>query len=279
MANITHADEVVTKGDLSDFYAGILPYLGGMPEAVCNKFSKGDLYSTTEKIVGCWIDGKPIYQKVIQTTFPTYGNEKYVSIGASIGWADAKVQLIDSSGWVQLLNRTKTSEKSPYGLHFAIGTNSVSSDKNSLYLANQATTTTFDNATVYATIRYTKTTDAANSFKYGFENDYSTSEKIVGTWVNGKPIYQKTISCGNLPNNSSKTVAHGVSNLDSVINITGYTYILGGASMTTKYYTLIPNHSPSVAVRADSTSIYLQTTSNLSTSEAYVTIQYTKTTD
>ncbi|MCR5606977.1 MAG: hypothetical protein K6F69_09205, partial [Treponema sp.] len=45
-----------------------------------------------------------------------------------------------------------------------------------------------------------------------------TDEKIIGTWLDGSYIYQKTIDFGSLPNNGSKSVAHGISNLKRVIN-------------------------------------------------------------
>lgn len=32
-------------------------------------------YSTTEKVIGTWVDGKPIYRKVIQTTLTTARSE------------------------------------------------------------------------------------------------------------------------------------------------------------------------------------------------------------
>lgn len=53
----------------------------------------GDVYSTTERVVGTWIDGKKVYEKVIALTNPTWvapesGNKNpvssYTSIGASI---------------------------------------------------------------------------------------------------------------------------------------------------------------------------------------------------
>lgn len=53
----------------------------------------GDVYSTTERVVGTWIDGKPVYEKTIALTNPTWvapesGNKNpvssYTSIGASI---------------------------------------------------------------------------------------------------------------------------------------------------------------------------------------------------
>ena len=35
----------------------------------------GHTYSTTEQVIGTWIDGKPLYEKVVQTTFSTPTNE------------------------------------------------------------------------------------------------------------------------------------------------------------------------------------------------------------
>ena len=50
---------------------------------------------------------------------------------------------------------------------------------------------------------------------------YSTDEKIVGVWTDKKPIYQKTISCGALPNANTKNVSHNISNIDYIVNIYG----------------------------------------------------------
>ena len=66
--SLTNPKDVVTEERLKDFYDGIYPYLGGMPEILANKFSRSDIYSTTEKMIGQWTDGKPLYQKVITGT-------------------------------------------------------------------------------------------------------------------------------------------------------------------------------------------------------------------
>ena len=52
-------------------------------------------------------------------------------------------------------------------------------------------------------------------------NNYSTKEQVIGQWLDGKPIYQKTINTGALPNKTTKTVAHNISNIDIVIEIRG----------------------------------------------------------
>lgn len=53
---------------------------------------------------------------------------------------------------------------------------------------------------------------------------YSTSEYATGErWIDGSPIYRKTINFGALPNAGSKSVAHGISGLSRVVLMTGYT--------------------------------------------------------
>ena len=54
-------------------------------------------------------------------------------------------------------------------------------------------------------------------------NSYSTEEQATGGfWIDGKPIYRKTYEIGatnSLGNNSSKTIASGLTNIDRVIEI------------------------------------------------------------
>lgn len=40
-------------------------------------------------------------------------------------------------------------------------------------------------------------------------------------WIDNKPIYRKVVNFGVLPNASTKTVNHGISNLDTVVNFYG----------------------------------------------------------
>ncbi len=55
--------------------------------------------------------------------------------------------------------------------------------------------------------------------------DYSTSEVDTGyKWIDGKPIYKKTVSFGSLPNSTSKSVAHGISGISNVIEFKGWTH-------------------------------------------------------
>lgn len=67
MSAVSSTSELTTKEiveqAISDYHESILPYLNGQVPVIANKFDKTNLYSTDEKIVGTWIDGKPLYQK------------------------------------------------------------------------------------------------------------------------------------------------------------------------------------------------------------------------
>ena len=105
-------------------------------------------------------------------------------------------------------------------------------------------------------------------------NNYSTEEQVIGTWIDGKPIYQKTINFGVLPNNATKTIPHGISNIEFVIGC-------GGFAKRSGAYIPIPRIGVNVCgIDADDTNIQIITNANYSTyTTSYVTIQYTKTTD
>lgn len=107
---------------------------------------------------------------------------------------------------------------------------------------------------------------------------YSTNETVIGKWIDGKPIYQKTILCGALPNNSQKTVSHNISNIDKIVNYYGVSMASGSSYKTT----ILLNHTASANTWTFVNNQYvgLGTTSNRSDyDKTYVTIEYTKTTD
>jgi len=101
--------------------------------------------------------------------------------------------------------------------------------------------------------------------------NYSTEEQVVGTWIDGKPLYQKSISM------SSWTVGHGISNLGDVISCIG---VINSGNMRF----LIPYVSDNVSgyrmtFVVDDTNIDIQHGSGWTFSTVVATIQYTKTTD
>lgn len=106
--------------------------------------------------------------------------------------------------------------------------------------------------------------------------NYSTQEQVVGKWIDGKPIYQKTINLGELPNESTKTVPHGISNFDHIIGLEGYAQT-STASISIPYVST--NSAFSIVVDLDATNITVTTGSDRSNLSGYLTMRYTKTTD
>lgn len=117
--------------------------------------------------------------------------------------------------------------------------------------------------------------DAVNKGQLDAASSYSTTEVDTGgTWIDGSRIYKKTIDTGTLPNNTTKTVAHGISNLGTIIKIEGF------ASSGSEYIPL-PfvwfNPSSTVSVYATSSNIEIVTATDQSNrTVSYVTIYYTK---
>ena len=108
--------------------------------------------------------------------------------------------------------------------------------------------------------------------------DYSTTEQDTGLkWIDGKPIYQKTVNVGALPNTSASYVAHGILNIDTIVSNMGCAKNGDGTNLP------LPNISTNltyaIQVSVTSTDIVIQTGVDRSAFSGYVTLQYTKTTD
>ena len=110
---------------------------------------------------------------------------------------------------------------------------------------------------------------------------YSTDEQVIGTWVDGKPLYQKTVFCGALPNNTTKTITHNIADIDHIINYFGISFASSsGATSLVLPYVHKTNISGQIAVVCSVSNIEIQTGMDRSSfTQTYVTIQYTKTTD
>ena len=110
-------------------------------------------------------------------------------------------------------------------------------------------------------------------------SSYSTSEvKTNATWINGKPIYKKTISCGG-GSNKNKAVNHNISNLSRTIKIEGQAYD-GSVCIPIPFTSTGDGVSSSIQVYVSSTQIVINCGADRNNLiEMYVTLWYTKTTD
>ena len=264
--SLTNPKTVVTEERLSEFYTGILPYLGGMPEVLANKFSKSDIYSTSEKMIGQWIDGKPIYQKTVTGVMPnctTTGTAvtdflQYSSCGIS-----NVSRVIGAYGFVY---NDGTNVYRPFGMQASDG-GFVSVIPHSTYADLINAQPGLSGKTAYITLQYTKTTDSA--VEIGSDTDYSTTEKIVGTWIDGKPLYQ----CTYIATAKSDGTLFTFPNTYEICNFFGI--VGGGESLNCSY-----DSSHYVFTSIDPTNhLVFQKVAGYIGQTEYVTLQYTKTTD
>ena len=181
--------------------------------------ASSDCYSTEEKEVGCAPNGKPLYQKTILHTGTFTGSESLQTIAHGISNFDEAVSINgfiydahnENPSWMPL-PRFYTSN--------AFGISHVTTSDIYIYIPS-AFGTRLRNARI--TIQYTKTTDTAGSGSYtpasGKAIHYSTDEQVIGTYVDGKPIYRKsfTYSSGSL-STGSLILANDLSNVERVID-------------------------------------------------------------
>ena len=108
---------------------------------------------------------------------------------------------------------------------------------------------------------------------------YSTNEVLTSErWTNGKPIYKKTINFGALPNNTTKTVAHNVSNMETYwVDVTNTFGARTGESLPVPLES--GDTSAGANLYATPTSLIAKTTRDWSMYNCTATIKYTKTTD
>ena len=228
--SLTNPNTPVSQQDLQDFYHKLLPYMGGSFGLVATGIDSANLYSTTERVIGQWIDGKPLYQKTIAITsgMPSSGGrtefnhnieniDYIVSQRARIIYPESMVGMECDSVYIDGPDSLSNTQ---------IAMVAVNSTK--IILKN---TKTLANTELYVTLQYTKTTDSAVE-SYGTDTTYSTDEHVVGSWVDGRPVYQlthienSTIACApetwtntTLPTGNIDRIVHGeVFNNKNILN-------------------------------------------------------------
>lgn len=106
---------------------------------------------------------------------------------------------------------------------------------------------------------------------------FSTSEQIIGKWIDERNVYQKTIVFGALPNNATKNVPHGIDNLEYVVAYFGTAY-----NSTNKYSLSLPylhasNANNYVEIYFNDTNVSVATkTDRTPYNICYITMQYIK---
>lgn len=249
------------------------------------------IYSTEERQIGTWIDGKPLYQKTINYGDITNGS---TNIALTTGLTN-----IDKMFIIPEASQFDNSIPAPY-IHtntnllvgyFIENTNGVpviqvrSGTDSKSYLLN----------TIF-TVQYTKTTDVPGSGRWGTDgvptHYYSTDEKIIGTWIDGKPVYERVVTktvSGTWP--QVFTTLEYFPNLETCIKIEIIIHRSGGSFYTANgsssaEYTEVPQYTQykiAASMRDINTNpnlqYYVDGYTNTDVDKLYFIVQYTKTTD
>ena len=170
--------------------AGYMGSLISVPQVVQN-FTAENIYSEDERMIGRWIDGKPVYQKVIVFDYNEYSQphnisnlDKAVDIGGTIDFSTSTFIEIDPA-----ICYSSSSNNA--------ARNVVLRGNNIIYRPFPYGTQ-YTNGIAYIFIKYTKSTDTASDYHMASPYEFSTNETLIGTWIDGSPVYQKTITGLNI---------------------------------------------------------------------------------
>lgn len=214
------------------------------------------LRSTDEREVGTWTDGKPLYEKSYEGTISS--TQQTIE-----DFGQTTITMVSGVGMV-----AKTT-----GSQMAIGMlPSATNWQSGLHVAANAlklfTTNEVNGGTYRITIRYTKDGDPAGSGRWTSQRvptvHYSTAEQVVGTWVDGSTIYEKTYEL------SSELQISNTTWTSTAITQTGIGKILGVEIFGES------NYQGSGLANMSSNTIQLQTTRNSTAYCKYFTMRYTK---
>ena len=105
--------------------------------------------------------------------------------------------------------------------------------------------------------------------------NYSTTEQDTGfKWIDGKAIYKRTVNFGTLPNNTYKSVNHGITSIDRFVTIDTIVSDTSGSTHTLN--SAFGHTAARESIFVTKTLIGIDTTADRSTFSAYVTMWYTK---
>ena len=109
---------------------------------------------------------------------------------------------------------------------------------------------------------------------------YSTSEQVIGTWINGKNIYRKVV-----PVTITGVTPHGISNMDVLVKYSLTWYDIVDNAWYDRLRLWEDNYGVAMEMNVTNTDISIGTnrTNTIDwasrTSKAYAILEYTKTTD
>lgn len=241
------------------------------------------IYSEDEREIGVWVDGKPLYEKTIRVYPLTkngadiYFNHNIANIDIVCGYKGFFCEDPESLGRCTDKN---TDTNTQYVCSFF--------DANRTQIG-YAIGAGWNYQAAYIILQYTKTTDTAGSGTWTPQGvpavHYSTDEQVVGTWVDGSTIYEKTYSTTFTNGSTTCDIAFSdILNLNSIIDLKGILdnavpFTLNGINGNVSNLSIVSLHQYGNYGYLGSNGIRLQRSSAAlygDTPPVIVTIRYTK---
>ena len=168
------------------------------------------IYSTTEREIGVWTDGKPLYEKtyIFNSTLTLYRNT-WTTISELDDIAAIVDKVINGDGYFYV---SAGGGYQPLAMQYSGG-----------HIQAQIARYIESSSVTQMTIRYTKSTDTAGSGIWTPQGvpavHYSTDEQIVGTWIDGSTVFEKTIFLSNYAlSYGENNISLGIGNISKVVS-------------------------------------------------------------
>lgn len=184
------------------------------------------IYSTDEREVGVWLDGKPLYQKTKVCNLSDMTEASSSVYYKAIADSGQQIKAVTGYAESSVYGRCEFGTRS-----YIYGTNNTiyweyTNQRNNITIrcyGTEAQPSSLGTVTVYYTYWYTKTTDVAGSGRYtttgGEAHHYSETEQVIGTWIDGSPLYERTLKL-DLPTTISDrnwfTINTGLSGITAI---------------------------------------------------------------
>ena len=237
------------------------------------------IYSDEEREIGVWRDGRPLYQKTVN--FGNLPNAEGKDVAHGISNLDRIVAysaVTKNSTGTTYLPMPRVSDQSQY-------INDIYFTNEYIHIHSMADRSAHS---VFVTMQYTKTTDAPGSGIWttqgALTHHYSANEKVIGTWIDGKPLYEKTVTFGAISGGAQFSIQSGVTTVDTLVDVNVMCSISGGFI---KMPMALPASSAVVeewcaglqSFSKSSGNLRLDTGTNRPFDGGFAVFRYTKTTD
>lgn len=220
------------------------------------------IYSVEEREIGVWVNGKPLYQKTVMLGERITVNSSFTTVVGNMA-SDNAESIVDALVF-------DNNGGNDYTLVRLIRSDiDLMLDNSKNIIANYEGG--YSSKMTGYTIRYTKTTDVAGSGQWASSGvpsvHYSINEEVIGTWIDGKPLYRKVFDFSSNPISLPNQQWLKIDNMWTIQPI--YGRAIGIAS----------RYSLDLGVDCDDNDgLYIRCPTNY-TGCAYVIVEYTKDSD